>query len=133
MWTLFWDMNSGGKQKEKQSKIYIQAPQEEAKVIFYNRFGHNPERVTCTCCGEDYSINEHATLTQASAYHRHCAWDKKLERYVEKQNTDYVGVGKFIPLSQYRKDKDCLIIASKDIKPKERLGEVPQQGYVWQD
>jgi len=51
------DMHSGGDLKEKWQYIYIEAPEEEAKVIFYNRFGHNPNRVTCTCCGKDYSIS----------------------------------------------------------------------------
>lgn len=37
MWTEFWDMHSGGGQKEKWAKIYIEAPEEEARVIFYNR------------------------------------------------------------------------------------------------
>ncbi len=71
-WTLFWDMHSGGGSKEKQDKIYIEAPIEEAKIIFYNRFGHNPERVTCTCCGGDYSISEEDSLEEASGFHRNC-------------------------------------------------------------
>lgn len=68
MYTLFWDMNSGGEQKEKWSKIIIEAPEEEAKIIFYNRFGHSPDRVTCTCCGEDYSTSEDDNLFQLIAY-----------------------------------------------------------------
>lgn len=81
-WTNFWDMHSGGKQKEKFAQCYIEAPEPEAKVIFYNRFGHNPERVTCTCCGEDYSISEHKTLGQASGYQRGCKWDTKKKCYL---------------------------------------------------
>lgn len=73
-WTLFWDMHSGGGLKEAPySKIYIEAPEDEARVIFYNRFGHNPERVSCTCCGDDYSIDESSTFKLASGYHRNCA------------------------------------------------------------
>lgn len=71
-WTHFWDMNSGGGSKESQSHIYIEAPETEAKVIFYNRFGHSPERVSCTCCGEDYSISEDESLAQLTGYHRNC-------------------------------------------------------------
>lgn len=71
-WTQFWDMHSGGGLKEKQARIYIEAPEAEAKVIFFNRFGHNPERVTCTCCGDDYSISESLSLGQASGFHRNC-------------------------------------------------------------
>ena len=73
MWTLFWDMNSGGGLKEAPyGKVYIEAPEEEAKIIFYNKFGHNPERVSCTCCGEDYAISEGPTLLQVSGCHRGC-------------------------------------------------------------
>ncbi|KKN26710.1 hypothetical protein LCGC14_0871900 [marine sediment metagenome] len=44
MWIQFWDMHSGGELKEKWHYIYIEADSEQqAKVIFYNRFGHNPE------------------------------------------------------------------------------------------
>lgn len=71
MWTHFWDMHSGGSVKEAPyAHIYIEAPEAEAKVIFYNRFGHNAERVTCTCCGEDYSIMEYASLADATAFQR---------------------------------------------------------------
>jgi len=72
MWTLFWDMYSGGDQKEPWAFIYIEASEEEAKVIFYNRFGHSAERVTCTCCGVDYSTDSHKSLPQLSGYHRNC-------------------------------------------------------------
>lgn len=67
-------MHSGGGTKEPPyEKIYIEAPQEEAKSIFYARFGHSPDRVSCTCCGGDYNIDEDDTFEQASAYHRNCA------------------------------------------------------------
>ena len=72
MWTQFWDMRSGGGKKEKWEMIYIEAPAEEAKIIFYNRFGHSPDRVTCTCCGADYSIDEHEDFAQLTGYHRGC-------------------------------------------------------------
>lgn len=73
-YTRFMDMHSGGGLKEEPyDKIFIEAPEEEAKVVFYNRFGHNPERVTCTCCGEDYSMTEGESLAELSAYDRNCA------------------------------------------------------------
>src|SRR5688572_7477224 len=73
MWTQFWDMHSGGGAKEKPfEKIYIEAPADEAKVVFYNRFGHNPERVTCTCCGEDYTVDSHESLARLTGFHRNC-------------------------------------------------------------
>lgn len=58
-YTRFMDMYSGGSAKEdKFEYCYIEAPKEEAVMVFYHRFGHNPFRVSCTCCGEDYSVRE---------------------------------------------------------------------------
>lgn len=126
-WTKFWDMHSGGRSKEKWDIIYIQAPEEEAKLIFYNRFGHNPERVTCTCCGEDYSISEGNSFEQISGFHRNCAFENN--KYVERKG-EY---GDYIPVKDYVKRSDILVIKSEDIKPEERLGKIPKQGYVWVD
>jgi hypothetical protein len=63
-WTRFYDMHSGGIKKERWDQIYIQAPEEEAKIIFTNRFKHDPENRTCDCCGDDYSISFNKTLDQ---------------------------------------------------------------------
>lgn len=109
MWTRFMDMHSGGGTKEEPYEyIYIEAPVSEAKVIFYNRFGHNPERVTCTCCGEDYSIDAEETLEKATEYERR---DLSLDEYMERE--------------------DVLFIHASEIKDEERQGDVPEQGYVW--
>jgi hypothetical protein len=144
------DMHSGGGCKEKPYEhIYIEAPQAEAEVIFYNRFKHNPNRITCTCCGEDYSINEHETLEQATAFERNCAYSK--DGYVEKQNEstrrfvdgakndvfvwnhylDENPGSKYMTLEVYLKQPNILVIKTEDIKPEERVGEVPVEGYVW--
>lgn len=118
-WTQFYDMHSGGRTKEEPyNRIYIEAPEREAKVIFYNRFGHNPERITCTCCGEDYSISEYNSLCAATKYDRESGWG---------------GRKKKLTLAQYRQQKDVLIIRAVDIRSEERIGDVPIQGYVWQD
>ena len=132
MWTQFWDMYSGGDQKEKWAMIYIEAPEDEAKIIFYNRFGHNCERVTCTCCGEDYSLDEDESLEQLTAYHRGCMWqkvagEKGQGHYIEKHDPTH-SWDKYRTLEEYAKDKKVLIIHASDIKEEER-----RQGYVWQD
>lgn len=115
-WTLFWDMHSGGGTKEEPyDKIYIEAPAAEARVIFYNRFGHNPERVSCTCCGEDYSIYEEPTLEEASDYHRRGSF----------------GRGPQVTVEEYIAKPDVLVIRAEEIKDDERTGDVPEQGYVW--
>jgi hypothetical protein len=128
--TRFMDMSSGGGHKEDWGYIYIQAPEDEACIIFYNRFGHNPHRVTCTCCGDDYSISESINLEQATGYDRGCEYENG--GYVEKQATKY-SYRKYIPLKEYLKSKDILVIYDKDIKNDERFGELPEQGYVWVD
>ena len=123
MWTQFWDMHSGGSQKEKYANIFIEASDEgEAKIIFYNRFGHNPDRVTCTCCGEDYSIDSHESLEQITGFHRGCKYVKG--EYIEE------GYG-LLTLEEYAKKDDVLIIYASEIKDEERIGKVPEQGYVW--
>ena len=58
MFTRFFDMSSGGKEKEKWRTIIIEASEKEACEIFEERFGHSPYNITCFCCGEDYCISE---------------------------------------------------------------------------
>lgn len=158
MWTTFWDMHSGGRQKLQWAKIYIEAPEDEAKCVFYNRFGRNPERVTCTCCGEDYSISsDDRTLKQATGHHRGCT---TLEIPRNKDGTYqndhpvireslYLDPGDPIPdgfrvdqrfprppgdwqsLEDYCKRPDVLVIHASEIKDEERKANIPQEGYVW--
>ena len=129
MWTHFWDMHSGGGQKLDWAHIYIEAPQDQAEIIFYNRFDRNPHRVTCTCCGSDYSLSESQTLREATAFHRGCAYDDKKKEYVEQANTKYRQ--KYIPLTTFLKSKDIKVIYAKDINPSEKRGTLPEEGYVW--
>jgi hypothetical protein len=127
-WTQFWDMHSGGGQKHTHAKIYIQAPEAEAKVIFYNRFGTNPDRVSCTCCGEDYSIKQSANLLDATAYHRGDGeFMKRLGRKVQTLE-EYFG-----DMAPSKSRESSLAIFAEEIRPEERTGELPEQGYVWRD
>lgn len=129
-WTQFMDMNSGGGKKEKWAYIYIEAPEDEAETIFYNRFGHNPHRVSCTCCGSDYAITESDSLEKATAYERNCRYDGDKKDYVEEPDTRY-SYKKYMTLAEYKGKADALFIYAKDIKPEERKGKVPTEGYVW--
>lgn len=130
MWTHFWDMHSGGDTKEPPYEhIYIEASASDAKVIFYNRFGHNPERVTCTCCGEDYSISESSTLDQATAYQRGCAFDESTQCWIEQPDSRY-SFRKYIGLENYVAQPDVLVLHESEISPAQREGSVPEQGYV---
>lgn len=127
IWTRFMDMHSGGGSKEKWEYIYIEAPEDEAVTIFYNRFGHNPHRVTCTCCGNDYCLDQ-GPLKEITAYDRNC--DYVDGEYVEKQSED-LSTRKYKTLEEFMKGENVLFIHAKDIKPEERVGEVPNEGYVW--
>jgi hypothetical protein len=156
IWTRFMDMHSGGGEKNGYAYILIEAPQAEAEVIFYNRFDSNPNRVTCTCCGEDYSIGD-GTLQSVTGY------DRNLRSVEQKRDPvtlryeplpegipNYLEPGQDVPegftarsnrygsqteqtLAEYEQRTDVLFITADDIKPEERNGEVPEQGYVWQD
>lgn len=144
-WTQFMDMHSGGGLKEKWPYIYINAPMEEAKIIFYNRFGHNPERISCTCCGEDYSIGEEDSLEQATAHERNCEWNTKKKAWAETQKESSARIrkqcntkktdtwGLYQTLNQYLKNKKVLFIHASKIRHAERSGEIPEQGYVWKE
>lgn len=141
-WTRFGDMNSGGGRKEDFAILYIEAPEAEAKVIFYKRFGHNPERVSCTCCGQDYTVEESETLSEATAYDRGCHYDSKAGSYVERAAERSYG-NKYIALEDFIASKERIngifrgetvdFIFATDIKPEDRIGEIPRQGYVWCD
>lgn len=57
-WTKFYDLHSGGGQKLDYSEFYIEADEPTARAIFEERFGRDPDNVTCSCCGSDYSVYE---------------------------------------------------------------------------
>lgn len=158
VWTQFHDMHSGGGQKLEWGQIFIEAPEAEAKVIFYNRFKRNPERVTCTCCGEDYSISEEPTLARATAYERGCRalktprvngrykkpddpWFDEhyyLEEGEEPKPPYEVEDGPlskfrkpYLTVEQYIKSPGVLAIPASEIRDEWRSGYVPREGYVW--
>lgn len=154
-WAQFMDMHSGGRQKLKWSYIYIEAPEEQAESIFYSKFGRNPNRVSCTCCGNDYSVSESPSLKEVTAYNRNCQYaymDKKgkevprneawiagkglkpgyTEGYVEHVDESKAKYGmKYIPLEEYIKGKDIKVIYEKEITKSERHSHLPEEGYVW--
>ena len=104
MFTEFMDMHSGGGQKENFSHCFIEAPENEAKIIFYNRFDHSPKRVTCTCCGDDYYISEYETLEKATAYERNCKYQDG--EYLEEKGDSY---HEYLTLPEYLKKSDVLV------------------------
>jgi len=161
-WTLFWDMHSGGSLKEPPyDKIYIEISREVAERVFQAKFGHNPNRVTCTCCGEDYSISDYDTLEEASAYHRNCIWaePKRPDNYnklsfqeqcewskihpggwFESLNTvpndwrtDSKSDKDVIPLQEYVSRKNIKVICANEITDAEKNTELGGRGYVWDD
>jgi hypothetical protein len=72
VWTQFMDMHSGGGSKLDWNMTFIEAPQDEAEIIFQNAFDRDPNHETCDCCGNDYSIHEGVSLQQITGYHRNC-------------------------------------------------------------
>lgn len=126
------DMHSGGGRKEPYAYIFIQAPEAEAKSVFYARFGHNPDRVSCTCCGADYSITQESSLTQGTAYERGCAFDDDTDTYVERPEPNYK-YKSYVTVDEFIKRGSALIIPASEIRPQDRNLELPEQGYVWKD
>lgn len=105
-WTHFYDMSSGGSQKEEYNHIFIEASQKEAEIIFYNYFGHSPYNVSCSCCGSDYSVSESDTL-------------EKITKYYNKYDT----------LKEYLKDPDVHVIYNFNITPDMKKGKLPEDNY----
>lgn len=128
-WTHFWDIYSGGSQKLSWSHIFIEAPEPEAKLIFQNRFGRNPDRVTCTCCGPDYSISECKSLEDATAYHRGCEFNRETGQWEEKGGPKVYRP--YLTLADYLKNSDVLVIRENQIKSDEREGSLREEGWVW--
>jgi len=117
MWTHFHDMYSGGEKKEQWNHIFIEAPIDEACSIFLNRFGHDPKRITCRCCGADYSITEGESLEQITAYYRGCKWNDKTKKYEERKSQD-----SFYPyrtIKEYKKLLDVKFIPKKVTRKEE--------------
>jgi hypothetical protein len=81
MWTQFWDMCSGGGTKTDYSQIFIEADEDEAKQIFVECFGIDPENTTCDCCGPDFAIHS-GTLEELTEYF--C----ETKYYCEKQSVE---------------------------------------------
>ena len=131
-WTRFNDMYSGGSRKEEFEIIYIQAPEEEAEIIFYNRFGHSPKRITCTCCGPDYSYanysDEKITLKDITLYDRNRMLDENNNEIPLIDGHHHFDLQSYLLLAR---EKKFMIIYDKDILPEERIGTLPLQGYVW--
>lgn len=116
-WTQLMDMHSGGSSKEPFEHCFIEAPLVEAKNIFANRFGHDPDHVTCSCCGSDYSSTESPSLEQATAYERNCKFSNG--RWIEEGGAESFK-GPYIPLKEYLTRPDVIFIDEKDIRPEDR-------------
>lgn len=105
MWTHFWDMHSGGTRKLKVGHVFIEASRESAVKVFYAMFARNPYRVTCTCCGPDYSVSEYDTVEEATKF-----------------THELLG----------HKFSELALIVYKSKFPKDwRNAEIPEEGYVW--
>ncbi len=58
IYTEFYDLGSGGYEKLRASRIYIEAPKKEAVELFKKIFGRDPYGRPCDCCGSDYYVSE---------------------------------------------------------------------------
>ena len=71
MWTRFWDMHTGGKEKMKFTTVFVEAPKDEAIQIFKDRFLIDPTKYSCcNYCGMDYAIDTYDDLSEASLHFR---------------------------------------------------------------
>jgi hypothetical protein len=125
------DMHSGGGSKEDYDMIYIEAPQDVAEIVFYNRFGHNPNNVGCSCCGENYSISEEENLEQLTAYERNCEYDDATRKYIEVARTSVYYKWEHVSLEDYLTQEEVLIIYAHEIQDHETRGSMKRKGWVY--
>lgn len=127
MWTRFMDMHSGGGQKLDWSHIYIEAPEDEARRVFYAKFGRNPDNVTCDCCGNDYTVDESPSLALATAHERGLrsyrgVFDKDKREWVYPNGSDWYLEPDEVPVAgwevseSFRRDKGNGITLDEFIK-----------------
>jgi hypothetical protein len=69
-WFSFMDMHSGGGRKTKFEYYYVEAPTEEqARAIFTEKTGEDPDNVACPCCGQNFSVGgPYDTIEDAARY-----------------------------------------------------------------
>lgn len=115
MWTEFMDMCSGGDQKQAFAYLYIEAGKHDAMRVFRNRFGRDPNRITCHCCGEDYTIECHPDLLQLTGYDRECSYDRATNQYLDNGT----------PLEEYLKRSDIRVIRAEDITEADMVDSHP--------
>ncbi|TNC80223.1 MAG: hypothetical protein C9356_14950 [Oleiphilus sp.] len=58
MYTQFVDIKSGGTVKLGAKRVFLEASEAEAVMLFERIFGIDPSNVTCQCCGADYLVVE---------------------------------------------------------------------------
>lgn len=100
-WTLFSDAYAEGFLKFKHYEfIIVEGKVEEALSMFIDMTNVDPKKVTCTCCGQHYSIREYDSVFQATAFERGCRYDNSLQCYVEEVSDfpimEYATVENFI-------------------------------------
>lgn len=76
MITYFFDMSSGGSDKEDWAMIGVNLPNPAAVAWFEDTFGHHPNNITCDCCGPDYSIG--SCINEDEFYSIYPSYSRKL-------------------------------------------------------
>lgn len=103
MWVHFWDMHSGGRTKQPPFEhIFLEADSEDtATEMFRAKFGHSPDAVACSCCGENYAVSSDETLEAASEYQRR----KRFMRFDEEVKPEDLET-----MEQFRARPDVLVV-----------------------
>ncbi len=117
-WTSFYDMSSGGGNKEDFQYLFVEAPYREAISVFYSRYGHHPLRITCNCCGPDYSVDsEDDSLEEITYFYRNQSF------------IPYTPHGQ--SLEEFLAEPLVAVIYESEISDSERLADVPR--LEWDD
>jgi len=115
MWTKFYDMHSGGDAKTEWEVIVFEAKKKDAIKYANWKWGIHPDNVTCTCCGEDFSVSTYETLEQAVEFH--LEW----------------GVHEGKP-TELALRNDILVVPASELEETRKLWKkhtITRKGYVW--
>ena len=137
-WFEFKDCHSGGYIKvPPYDYIFIEMQDDDQEIdainIFGNRFNFDPRGITCTCCGEDYFIEESTeTLAQITGCTRNCRSifnpDSREFKYLEKDEEIPEGWelgsmqpwGDYISLFDFLEREDVFVLPYEEQTPADR-------------
>jgi len=111
VWTRFDARFTCFSPNTKHKVFLVNAPIEKAKLIFYNRTGHSPNK-GCRCCGDNFRARIYPSLNAAAG----CPTPEE----IETRHDDEAQVEKFC------ENRSVMVIWSDEFEPEDLEGRLPK-------